>query len=244
MDGRGPRKVVHQMTTDAAESRSARRRAAENRPAETRRRVLAALRASQAPMTIEQLSEELVVHPNTVRFHTATLEHDGLIVAGKQPTGGKGRPRTVYSTTPAGARAGSRNFELVSTVLLAQLGATAEDPMAAARAAGRAWGAARASRAGGLRSSTRVLLDVLDDIGFEPRPVPSRRPTEIRLYNCPFRELVDDHQELVCSLHAGLVDGLASEHPDASRVELIPTPAESSCVVRLLNGDGGPQSSS
>lgn len=209
--------------------------AAESRPAETRRRVLAALRTAQVPMTIEQLSAQLVVHPNTVRFHTATLEDDGLIAAGKQPTGGKGRPRTVFSTTPAGARAGSRNFELVSTVLLAQLGATAQDPMTAAREAGRAWGAARASRARGLRSSTRALLDVLEDVGFEPKPVPSRRPTEIRLLNCPFRELVDDHQDLVCNLHAGLIDGLTAEHPGGADVELIPTPTETSCVVRLLS---------
>lgn len=205
--------------------------------------MLGAIRTAREPMTIEALATELEIHANTVRFHTAALEDDGLIAQGKQPTGGKGRPRAVYRPTALGARAGERNFELVSNVLLAQLAEHAPDPAQTARKAGRAWGAAHAGRAKGRRSETRMLMDVLDDVGFEPEPVPTRRPSEIRLHNCPFRELVDSHQDLVCSLHAGLIDGLAAggrddKDPDAGtlRVELQPFATESTCVVRLLRG--------
>lgn len=206
---------------------------AESPASDTRRRVLDAIRTAREPATIETLSAELGVHPNTVRFHTAALEVDDLIEQRRQPTGGKGRPRAVYAPTALGARAGARNFELVSNVLLAQLAEHAPDPAQTARDAGRSWGAAHASRAQGRRSETRLLLDVLDDVGFEPEPVPARRPTEIRLHNCPFRELVDAHQELVCSLHAGLIDGLTAREGSGARAELEPFADEPPCVVHL-----------
>ena len=221
---------------------------ADGQTPDTRRRVLSAIRTAGVPVTVETLSSELALHANTVRFHTAALEEDGLIRQGKQPTGGKGRPRVVYVPTVLGARAGERNFELVSNVLLAQLAATAPDPIEVAREAGHAWGSARAGRSKGRRNKTRLLLDVLDDIGFEPEPVPTRRPSEIRLHNCPFRELVDSHQDLVCSLHAGLIDGLTASNgngvarsDDGSiRAELQPFATESSCLVHLRRNGSEP----
>ena len=45
--------------------------------------------------------------------------------------------------------------------------------------------------------------------GFDPR---FRRASdggvEVTLRDCPFRELLDDHRELVCSIHRGLVEGM------------------------------------
>jgi predicted ArsR family transcriptional regulator len=45
--------------------------------------------------------------------------------------------------------------------------------------------------------------------GFEPR-FHRRTPTtvEISLRACPFRDLVEDHRELVCAVHRGLVEGM------------------------------------
>jgi predicted ArsR family transcriptional regulator len=45
--------------------------------------------------------------------------------------------------------------------------------------------------------------------GFDPR---FRRQSggsiEISLRDCPFRDLTEDHRELACALHRGLVEGM------------------------------------
>ncbi|KAB7744202.1 helix-turn-helix domain-containing protein [Nostocoides sp. F2B08] len=198
----------------------------------TRARVLAAVRSAPEPVTIEDLAADLDIHPNTVRFHAGALEGEGLVSQGRQPTGGKGRPRTLIYPTERGARSGRRNYELLSTVLLAQLAAASERPADVARAAGKSWGtslAARPNHDG--RSAAQVLDDFLADMSFEPDRETRQKPGQILLRNCPFRELVDTHQELVCSLHSGLLEGLVSDRPET--VELIPFHSTTSCLVRL-----------
>ena len=203
----------------------------------TRGRVLTAIRGAEEPVTIEELAAELDIHPNTVRFHTSALEDDGYISQGRRPTGGKGRPRTVYRATERGARSGRRNYELLSTVLLEHLAATSEEPVDAARAAGRVWGSALAAqRRDGRRSTARVLSEFLDEMNFEPEQEGRRPPIQLLLRNCPFREMVDSHQELVCNLHAGLLDGLVSDRGEAP--ELIPFHSRTSCLVRLTPREG------
>jgi len=207
----------------------------------TRGRVLSAIRAAPGPVGVHTLAAELDLHPNTVRFHLGALIRDGLVAERPQPSGGRGRPRTVYRATSAGTRSGERNYRLLSAVLIGGL-AGSEAPRTDAYAAGRLWG-----RQLGLDDSRDTSADVLtttvevlDDMGVEPSPGDGPQPHEIHLHNCPFRELVDTHQELVCAVHAGMLEGLVSElredgdRPDApSGTTLLPfvTPAE--CLVRL-----------
>ena len=79
-----------------------------------RGRVLSAIRATGAPVSIESLAAELDLHPNTVRFHTSALEEAGLIEQGREQTGNKGRPRAVFVPTTEGARTGARNYQLLA----------------------------------------------------------------------------------------------------------------------------------
>ena len=57
--------------------------------------------------------------------------------------------------------------------------------------------------------ATRLLQEAMARAGFEPR---FRRlqgsAVEVSLRDCPFRELADDHRDLVCTLHRGLVEGM------------------------------------
>ena len=200
---------------------------------DTRDRVLAAIRSAVEPLTVEELAEGLGIHTNTVRFHAAVLEGDGLVVHGRRPSGGKGRPRSVYSATELGARSGQRNFEVLADVLLRHLAATSSDPHAAAWQAGREWGMPLAvARRGRTRSPAGLLVDVLAHLDFEPSTASGRTVQEVRLHNCPFRELVDTHEELVCSLHAGMLDGIVAAHPRGGRVALEPLHTPTTCLVR------------
>jgi predicted ArsR family transcriptional regulator len=45
--------------------------------------------------------------------------------------------------------------------------------------------------------------------GFDPRfRRAGRGAVEVSLRDCPFRDLLDDHRDLVCVIHRGLVEGM------------------------------------
>lgn len=204
----------------------------------SRERLLTAIRTAAIPPTVDELAALLDLHRNSVRIHAQALQEAGLIDQGTRATGGRGRPLVVYRPTRRGARAGGRNYELLAEVLVDHLAATEADPEAAARTAGRAWGGRLAKRRRG--EATRVPA-VLEELGFEP----DGDKSTIELRNCPFRELVDSHQGLVCSLHAGMLEGLVADGAatdqtvtgsGGERVEsvtLVPFTSPTSCTVRL-----------
>lgn len=210
-----------------------------------RGRVLAAVRAAGKPVSIEELATQLDLHPNTVRFHTSALEEAELIEQGRQQTGGKGRPRAVFQPTRAGARSGARNYQLLAAVLVDHLAEMSPEPLPMAREAGRAWGMALAAGyAPNARrqSATGEVIELLDEMGFEPQAKPKRAPKQIELHNCPFRELVDEHQQLVCEIHQGLLDGmwespaLHGQGKVDSALTLQPFAGPGFCAVHLEKG--------
>lgn len=89
-------------------------------------------------------------------------------------------------------------------------------PAQAAATAGEAWGryladtpspAQRIDTDEAIRRLTRVLTDV----GFAPGSVHDRPDTAIPLRHCPFREVAEEHRDVVCSLHLGLMRGALKE---------------------------------
>lgn len=179
-----------------------------------RDQVLAILRAARDPLSINAIAERLGVHPNTVRFHL-----DGLVAAGRieQLSGdvdGPGRPANVYRARREMDRNGPSNYRLLARIMTSRLAATERRPAAAAADLGRTWGPAligeespvAATRAAAL---TR-LTNLLDDLGFQPEQANASRARQIRLRHCPFLDLVDDHADIVCALHLGLMQGALS----------------------------------
>ncbi|MCA0438222.1 MAG: helix-turn-helix domain-containing protein [Actinobacteria bacterium] len=216
----------------------------------TRGRVLTSLRAAGGPASVDDLAEELGVHRNTVRFHLEALVSTGLVEEGRQASGGKGRPKAVYQPTDHGARTGRRNYQLMASALTDYLARTSAEPQRDALEAGRGWGRRIAQTAKGRqrrRTSLSATVEMFDAMGFEPQLDGQRRPTQIRLHNCPFREVVDEHQDLVCAIHAGLLEGMVGGVPEstptvaaplagpgavpAARLEPFATPQ--TCIVHL-----------
>ena len=213
---------------------------------DTRGRVLAAIRvASQAP-SVDELADRLGLHPNTVRSHVEALVAQGMVRRERRPTGGRGRPHTVFRWTPEAARAGDRNYELLAGVLMRQLVDTSPDAVAAARQAGRGWGrdviaGSHGEGPGPPDSPVGIVLGVLDALGFEPAPNPGGRAGEVVLHNCPFRELVDRYADVACELHLGLIEGVltrARAGAPTPRPALVPFAAPGRCLVDVSPGQG------
>ena len=83
---------------------------------ESRRVILLRLKRD-GEAAAEPLAAELGITPTGARQHLASLEHDGLIRKREQRDG-RGRPRFVYSLTPAGDTLFPRNYAELTNELL------------------------------------------------------------------------------------------------------------------------------
>jgi predicted ArsR family transcriptional regulator len=80
---------------------------------------------------------------------------------------------------------------------------------------------------------------MLDDVGFMPQAKTSGRKRQILLHHCPFREAAIEHQEVVCAVHLGLMQGMLTEL-DAPLVaeRLDPFVEPSLCIAHLTTKEG------
>ena len=65
---------------------------------------------------------------------------------------------------------------------------------------------------------------------------PTGTDDEIRMRNCPFHHLVDEHRELVCGMNLALLDAAVGGLDACYRAELEPSP-EHCCVVLRRTAD-------
>jgi predicted ArsR family transcriptional regulator len=207
---------------------------------ETKARVLELLRAAPGPVAVTDVAAQAGLHANTARFHLEGLVEAELATREREDPGGPGRPRTVYRATGGEAAGGRRSFRLLAEMLTSIITATVEQPVSSAVAAGREWGrylverphpAHRVDLADALSRIRRVLTDA----GFGTDPVAEEGGDAVlAIRECPFRELAEQHRDVVCSLHLGLMEGAAAEvRAPVGATALEPFVAPTLCVARL-----------
>ena len=206
---------------------------------DTRYRLYRYLRLSGRPVSVRELSARLGLHVNTLRPHLRRLEEAGLITSESQRGATSvGRPQTVYSVTEREEREG-RDYRLFADMVAGQITGARQRDRAVTTA--REWGAYLVGRAAprpGARGSSgpnlAVLQEALAEAGFDPRfRRRGRGRVDITLRDCPFRDLLDEHRDLVCALHRGLLEGMLASSRPPMRLESLEPLAERSSVCRL-----------
>jgi predicted ArsR family transcriptional regulator len=206
---------------------------------DSRARVLGVLQDAGTPLGVADVSEAVGLHPNTTRFHLDGLVDAGLVQRATEERETPGRPRTLYSARPEAGRAGPRSYRLLAEILTSYLASQSRQPVTAALTAGTEWGRYLARRPAPFRrvtaeQATADLVRVLDEIGFAPEAVTSGRKRQVLLHHCPFREAAEQHREVVCSVHLGLMRGLLEESGAPLQAErLDPFVEPSLCVTHL-----------
>lgn len=207
-----------------------------------RRAVLDLLRTADRPLAVNEVAEQLGVHPNTVRFHLDALSADGKIQREIEQNTGPGRPRTVYTPQPGMDRGGTRSYRLLARMLLSNLATQGPAAEAAATETGRAWGRflmdtpAPSQHPGAAEAAVR-LTALLEDLGFAPVPDAhgeGEPPALLHLTHCPFLELAEEYGRLVCPLHLGLMQGaLAELDAPLTATRLEPFAEPHACLAHL-----------
>lgn len=176
----------------------------------SRAQILETLAGAGEPLDAVELAGRVGLHPNTVRWHLGVLAEAGLVTSSPEPRTRPGRPRIVF-TTAEEAPGGRQDYRLLASVLASSLSGSPEGTVAAERA-GSAWGRYLVERPLPLaRMSADQAADhvvrLLAEHGFEPE----RQNGDILMRRCPFHDLAEQHGDVVCSVHLGLVRGALAE---------------------------------
>lgn len=204
---------------------------------EPRRRALALLTESTVPLGVGAVAEALGLHVTTARFHLEHLEAAGLIERRVARAGQRGRPQVLFCAIAAPLPAETAQQQLTQA-LAAVIGEDPDGGRARSERAGERWSAQYASAVDVMAVDAPTvalvppLLRVLTEIGFEPE----LRSDEaaIALTACPFRAEARANPDVVCSVHLGLMRGLArSLGHNAEGIRLEPFVQPQLCLVHL-----------
>ena len=205
---------------------------------DTRYRLYRHLKLSGRPVSVQEMSRRLSLHPNTLRPHLRRLEEAGLVSRQVRKTSAVGRPQTQYQALVPEASEG-RDYRMLAEMLAGLLKGRRD--LDRAQGLAREWGAYLVSQGGpkpGVKlpagRNLAVLQEAMAAAGFDPRFRRVGGAVDVTLRDCPFRELAGDHRELVCTLHLGLIEGmLAGLKPSASLKEFKPFAERTICRLRL-----------
>jgi predicted ArsR family transcriptional regulator len=201
--------------------------------------VLALLQDAGEPMTAAAAAARMGLHVNTARFHLDALTADGLVVREREERSTPGRPTMRYAAASSAPGVAGRSYRLLAEILTSYLADRLPDPAASAEEAGHAWGRfltepARPFAAPDAEQALDALVDGLGRVGFESHVVDERGSLRLEVSHCPFLEVAEGHNDVVCSVHLGLMKGMLEQMGAPVRAEdLEPLVEPSLCIARL-----------
>jgi predicted ArsR family transcriptional regulator len=200
-----------------------------------RRRLYEFVAAQATPVDRDQAAAGVGIGRPLAAFHLDRLAEVGLLsVEYRRRTGrtgpGAGRPAKFYrrpTDIDIGVSLPPRRYDLAARVFAEGIEESSGVPAAVLEAARR-----EGARLAGDPAPTdgATLLELLARNGYEPAEEPDGT---IRLRNCPFHALVEEHRALTCSMNRSLLEGVASR----SQVgDLTPRaqPREGFCCVAFV----------
>jgi predicted ArsR family transcriptional regulator len=211
---------------------------------EGRARVLAVLQEAGGPVSVSDVAKRVGLHSNTARFHLDALVEAGMAERAAEDREQPGRPRNLYTARAESARLGRRSYRLLAEILTSYIAAETPRPAQAGLEAGNAWGRYLAERPPPFQqvdadSALDQLVGALETIGFEPEATASGRSRQILLHHCPFLETAEEHRDVVCAIHLGLMQGLLAElKAPVNTDRLDPFVAPNLCVANVVFQDG------
>lgn len=183
---------------------------------DSRARVLDLLRAARGPLGVQEIASQAGLHPNTARFHLDALVQAGLASRERQQRESLGRPSMAYSASGEDGPAGQRRYRLLAEMLTSMIAGVMPQPGEAAVEAGREWGRYLTGQLPpyerlDAREAIERLRATLENIGFAPELTAEGSRYRLLLRQCPFREVAERHQDVVCALHLGLMQGALAQ---------------------------------
>lgn len=202
----------------------------------TRRALYEYVRAQAHAVGRDEAASATGLSRSLAAYHLDRLAESGLLqVRYERPPGrtgpGAGRPSKLYSRPPGAVEASipRRDYLLAARVFADAL---AEDEtgtvLQAVTGVARRLGVSAAGEVveAGAKPSAEETLAAL---GYEPY----RDGDVVRVRNCLFDSLVEDHKDLACTMNLGLVEGVLDRIEDRTHRACL-DPGEGRCCVALV----------
>ena len=199
-----------------------------------RRRLYEVVRERTEPVGRDEAAAAAGVGRALAVYHLDKLVEAGLLTASYQrPPGrggpGAGRPAKLYTRSDRefAVTVPPREYELAARLLVEAVesdssGHSRTTLLGAARRLGAELGSRFADGDAGLE-------EALAEQGYEPQ---RRHDDVIRLRNCPFHQLAEQHRDVTCGMNLGLIQGiLAGLGTDGLHPVLDPRPGH--CCVAI-----------
>jgi predicted ArsR family transcriptional regulator len=195
----------------------------------TRRRILLDFFVHQSEWTVEDVASAVGIHRTVAHRHLERLVSLGYLAIG-QRRGRSGKPAKLYRLTGQEIEVSYpvRRFARLAALLAGSLRAHGHDGIQTAREAGRQYGASFITRPA---NSTGAVLRRLAPLGAEYKSVAQ---DQVLAQNCIFRQACAVAEEVVCELHAGLLEGAFQEAGLSVRTEAFADYEERGCAFRIL----------
>ncbi len=158
------------------------------------------------PVYVAELVEHFGFNHNSIRQHLAKLVDAGLVREQASPAQGRGRPRLAYTVAPAThERWGAVGPYEQLSMWLAEIVRTGDSPVEVGRRVGAQGGDGEPAA-----DPIGEFVDRMAGLGFEPSVSRRGGGYDVTLHACPFSSTAVADPAIVCGLHLGLAQGVAS----------------------------------
>lgn len=175
-------------------------------------------------VTVQEIAENFNIHPNVARLHLSKLEDVNMLSSETKKTGKGGRPSRLYrlSDDVIQLHFPFRDYMLLAKVAIETMISLGEKGKTALYFTGKRFGAevidqevAKNSLQGNeldFDQKLNILKNAATLAGFYPEFETNGDETKIyfQIFNCPFKEVAQDHQNTVCSMHQEFLNGMFS----------------------------------
>ncbi|MGH7922412.1 MAG: hypothetical protein ACREQM_21105 [Candidatus Dormibacteraceae bacterium] len=164
-----------------------------------------------AALTVDEIASEHHLHRSVAFTHLERLADASLLQRGTR-AGGRGRPARTYRYAGHAAEAShpARQHRVLAEILATALAPRGSDGVAAAHERGRRYGLSLVGSAHHASSAVEALAPFGGDYRLDGPILEAR--------NCVFREACNSAQEVVCGVHAGVIEGVLEMTQGPARV--------------------------
>ncbi len=173
-------------------------------------------------VTVQEIADGFNIHPNVARLHLSKLEDVNMLVSETKKTGKGGRPSRLYRLSDDVIQLNFpfRDYQLLSNIAMETMLNLGEQGKMALYITGKRFGAElidqevasihHTSDDLSFEQRLNILKSAATMAGFYPDFEVSEEESKIyfEIFNCPFKEVANEHTESVCGMHAEFLKGM------------------------------------
>ncbi|WP_428909105.1 helix-turn-helix transcriptional regulator [Niallia sp. Krafla_26] len=173
-------------------------------------------------VTVQEIADNFNIHPNVARLHLTKLEDVNMLVSETKKTGKGGRPSRLYrlSNEVIQLHFPYRDYQLLSNIAIETMASLGEVGQKALYDTGRKFGLELIEQelAKNLQSVDQLTFDEKINIiktasmiaGLSPdfQVSDDKKKVHFQIFNCPFKEVAQEHMENVCEMHVQFLKGM------------------------------------